>query len=85
MIAGIIALLIGTTLTYLGWRHWHYRKQETISALEAGILKATGFDPLPLTKVDRLQTYLQAVLGFVLGPFFLLCGVVVIAGEVGIL
>ena len=85
MTAGIIALLIGAMLTYLGWRHWRFRKHNTISILEAGILKAAGADPLPLTKVDRILTYAQAILGFILGPFFLLCGIVVMAGELGYL
>ena len=85
MTAGIIALLIGMALSYVGWRHWRHRKQETISVLEAGILKATGAEPLPRTKVDRVLTYVQAILGVILGVFFLLCGIVVIAGELGYL
>jgi hypothetical protein len=85
VIAGIIGLLIGATLTHVGWRHWRYRKQQTISVLEAGLLKAANAEPLPRTKIDRFLTYLQAILGCILGPFFLLCGIAVIAGELGYL
>ena len=85
MTAGLIALLMGVTLTYVGWRHWSFRKQDTISVLEAGLLKAAGEDPLPRTKIDRILTYVQAVLGLILGPFFFLCGIAVLAGELGYL
>jgi len=85
VIAGLIALVMGMVLTWVGWRHWRYRNEETIGALEASILKMTGESPLPRTRVDRFLTYLQASFGFVLGPFFLLVGVVIILGELGLI
>jgi len=85
MIAGIAYIAIGLLLTWVGWRHWRYRKEETVSILEATILKATGEEPLPRTGVDRFLTRLQAVFGFVLGPFFFLIGTAVIFVELGIL
>ena len=84
MISGLTFLLIGSLLTWVGWRHWRYRKEETISVLEATIFKATGSEPLPRTNFDRLLTYAQAALGFVLGPFFFLLGFIVLAVELGL-
>jgi hypothetical protein len=83
--AGLIALLIGVLLTWIGWRHWRYRKQDSIGILEASILKVAGEEPLPRTKFDRLMGYTQAILGLTLGPFFLLVGFVVIASELELL
>ena len=85
MITGAFYLFLGALLIWIGWRHWRYRNQETISILEAGILKAADEEPLPRTKVDRSLSYLQAGFGFILGPFFLLCGLAVILGELGLL
>lgn len=85
MIAGFFFLALGSLLIFGGVRHWRYRKQETISLLEAGILKATGVEPLPRTKVDRVLTHFHAIFSFILGPFFFLCGVAAIAGELGLL
>ena len=78
MQAGFIALAIGAPLTWTGWRHWRLRDQETISVLEAAILRTTGQDTLPRTRFDRVFGRVQAVLGLVLGPFFLLAGLAVL-------
>ena len=85
MTSGIIVLLIGAVLTHVGWRHWRYRKQPTISLLEAGLLKAMDEAPLPGTSLDKFLTYVSAGLGLILGPFFLFCGIAVLAGELGYL
>jgi len=74
-------VVLGLFLTWTGWRHWRYRHEETISLLEAGILKATGEEPEPRTPLDRKLSIVQAVLGFVLGPFFLLIGIAGIMVE----
>jgi hypothetical protein len=81
----VFSLAIGAVLTWIGWRHWRYRKEETISLLEAGILKATGIEPLPRTRTDRALTYVHAILGLLLGSFFLLIGVVGILAELDVL
>ena len=78
MLSGLIAIGIGALLTWIGWQHWRLRHQETISVIEAAILRATGDDPLPLTKFDRSFSRVQAVLGLVLGPFFLVAGLAVL-------
>ena len=85
MIAGISYLAIGILVTWFGWRHWRYRKEETVNLLEAAMLRTTGLDPLPRTRLDRFLTYVQAVLGFVLGPILFMLGVAVISGELGLL
>jgi TRAP-type C4-dicarboxylate transport system permease small subunit len=85
VIAGITYLLIGALLSWVGWRHWRYRKEETVSALEVGILKVTGQEPLPRTRLDRFLTYLQATFGFVLGPFFFVLGIIVILAKLELL
>ena len=84
MIVGLTYLLIGVMLTWVGWRHWRFRKEETVSALETSILHVTGESPRVRTHLDRLLTYIQAFFGFVLGPFFFLIGLVVTLGELGI-
>ncbi len=78
MLGGLFYLVLGIFLIWIGWRHWRFRRQETISVLEAAILRATGEEPLPRTKFDRILEYVQAGLGFVLGPFFLLCGLAIL-------
>ena len=85
MIAAFFYVALGALLTWVGWRHWRYRNQETVSVLEATILKKTGEEPLPRTRVDGILTYLQAILGFLLGPFFFLIGVVIILSELGMI
>ncbi|QCB53121.1 hypothetical protein E5675_00785 [Sphingopyxis sp. PAMC25046] len=85
MIVGIGYLAIGMLLFWVGWNHWRYRKEETISLLEAGILKATGVEPLPPKRLDWLIKHLQAILGFMLGPFFAFLGIIVILSELELL
>ena len=76
---------IGAALTSMALRHWRYRHEETVSVLEAAILKVGGGEPLPRTRLDRFLTYVQVVLGFILGPFFFLSGIVIIWVELGLL
>ena len=85
MIIGIGYLAMGLLLFWVGWNHWRYRKEETISLLEAGMLKATGVEPLPPKRLDWLLKYLQAILGFILGSFFAFIGAVAILNELEIL
>lgn len=85
MIAGLVLLVIGAVALSLGWNHWRYRKQETVNILEAAISRMTGEAPLPLTKLDWFLKNPQAILGFILGPFFILVGVAVILGELELL
>jgi len=85
VIAAFFFLSLGALLTWIGSRHWRYRNQATTSVLEAIILKTTGDEPLPRTRVDRFLTHVQAIFGLVLGPFFFLCGVVIFMSELGVI
>ena len=85
VIAGIGYLAMGLLLLWVGWNHWRYRKEETISILRAAIVKATGEEPLPTTRIDWFLKYLQAILGFILGPIFAFLGIIVILGELEML
>jgi hypothetical protein len=82
---GLIALAMGLLLLLVGWNHWRYRQQETINILEGTILNVSGGEPLPLTKLDWFLKYLQAILGFILGSFFTLLGVIIILNELEML
>jgi len=82
---GLLIFAMGVLLLWVGWNHWQYRRQETVNILEAAILRSTGEEPLPLTKLDWFLKNLQAILGFILGPFFILAGVAVILGELELL
>jgi hypothetical protein len=77
-LGGVFFLGLGALLTWLGWRHWRFRGQDTITVLEAAILHATGEEPLPRTKFDRVLGLLQAAFGLLLGPFFFACGLAVL-------
>lgn len=69
-------------LALLGWRH---RNEENISLLETGILKATGEEPLPLTRLDwRLQRF-QLVMMTIFGPLLALLGGYGLLSETGAL
>ena len=85
MIAGLVSLVIGAVALSVGWNHWRYRKQETVSMLEVAILRSTGEESLPLTKLDWFLKNLQAILGFILGPFFILAGMAIILDELELL
>ncbi|MCY7398449.1 MAG: hypothetical protein LH466_06390 [Sphingomonas bacterium] len=85
MIAAFFYMSLGALLSWIGWRHWRYRNEESISLLESTILTQTGDEPLPRTGVDRFLTYVQAIFGFVLGPFFFLIGLVIVLSELGMI
>ena len=85
MIAGLVSLVIGAVALSVGWNHWRYRKQETVSMLEVAILRSTGEESMPLTKLDWFLENLQAILGFILGPFFILAGMAIILDELELL
>ncbi|HWV60208.1 MAG TPA: hypothetical protein VN034_06120 [Sphingopyxis sp.] len=69
-------------LALLGWRH---RNDEQISMLEAGILKVTGEEPLPLTRLDRWIQRFQLVMMTIFGPLMALLGGYGLLSELDIL
>jgi TRAP-type C4-dicarboxylate transport system permease small subunit len=85
VIASICCVALGAFFIWMGWRHWRYRKEETISVLEAAILKTTGVEPLPKTRLDRALTYVHAVLGLAFGSLFLFVGIFLFVSEMGLI
>ena len=69
-------------LALLGWRH---RSEDSISLLEAGILKATGEEPLPLTRFDRWLQRFQLLMMTAFGPLMVLLGGYGFLSELGAL
>ena len=81
MITGLVLLVLGLGMTWLAILNWRHRHEERISLLEAAILKTTGVEPLPLTKLDRALQWFQIVMMSVFGPVMTLAGVAVLIGE----
>jgi hypothetical protein len=81
MIKAIVFIALGALLLHTGWRHWRMRHLETVSVLEAAVLKATKEAPLPRTGADKALTYIQAIFGFIFGPILMMLGGVLLAGE----
>jgi hypothetical protein len=81
MIKALIFIAMGGLLTHTGWRHWRMRKMETVSVIEAALLKTAQQLPLPRTKLDKMLTYIQAILGLIFGPIIMILGGVLLAGE----
>lgn len=69
-------------LAFLGWRH---RGDEPISLLEAGVLKVTGEERLPRTRLDRWLQGFQLVMMAIFGPLMALLGGYGLLTELGAL
>jgi hypothetical protein len=85
VIFAVVMFLVGvlfTRLAVLGWRH---RKEEKISLLEAAIFKATGVEPLPLTRFDRWMQNFQLIMMSIFGPALLFIGAAGFLIELGVL
>ncbi len=85
MILALILLAIGILFSWaaiLGWRH---RREQSISLLEAAILKATGEEPLPLTWLDRWLQKFQLAMMSLFGPALIVTGVYGLLSELGAL
>jgi hypothetical protein len=84
MISGLFLTLFGGFLTWIAVYNWRHRRDEKISIVEAVILKATGEQPLPLTRFDRALQWFQIVMASILGPLLLLAGLAVLFDQTGI-
>jgi len=73
VIFGFGLLAAGLFFCWLARRLWKYRHSGSISLLEAAILKATGEEPLPRTKIDSwlhdFQMVMLALFGILLVAF----------------
>ena len=85
MIFALILLGVGSLFTFLAVVGWRHRSEESISLLEAAILKTTGEEPLPITWFDRLGHRLQLILMSILGPVLIALGLAGILIEMGVL
>jgi hypothetical protein len=74
--------LLFTSLAVVGWRH---RTEERISLIEAGILKATGQEPLPLTRFDKWFQRFQLLMMSIFGPAITVLGLLFLLVEMGVL
>ena len=59
--------------------------EEKISILEAVILKTTGVEPLPLTRLDRWLQRFHIVFASIFGPLLLLVGFYGLLSELGVI
>ncbi|QSR18072.1 hypothetical protein [Novosphingobium sp. KA1] len=83
MIPAILFLVFGGFLTWVAVVNWRHRSEEKISALEAAILRATGEEPLPLTRLDKAFQTFHLVFASIFGPLFLLLGAAMLAVDLG--
>jgi len=85
ILKGMLAVVIGAVLLLVGRNNWRHRDTEAVPVLEDHILRLSGEEPLPRTRFDRVSRRIQAGLGLVLGLFFLFVGLLILAGEVGLI
>jgi hypothetical protein len=85
MIFALAVLGIGVLLSCLAVLGWRHRRQASISLLEAAILKATGEEPLPLTRWDRWLQRFQLAMMSLFGPALVMLGVLGLFDELGVL
>ena len=85
MIFALVMLGIGLLFCWLAALGWKHRNEEKISLIEAGILKAAGAEPLPLTKFDRWFQKFQLVMMTIFGPLLVFIGGSGLLIEMGLL
>ncbi len=83
MIVALGLLLFGVFFCWAAISGWRYRHEESISLLEAGILKATGEEPLPLNRFDRFLQKFQLVMMSLFGPPMVFLGGYGLLSEIG--
>lgn len=85
VIFGIGLLAVGLFFCWLALRLWKYRDGDSISILEAAILKATGAEPLPRTKIDGWLLYFQMVMSALFGILLVAVSVYGLFEEAGLI
>ena len=84
MIASLFFIVFGGFLTLIAILNWRHRREEKINLLEAAILKVTGEEPLPLTRLDRILQTFHIILASIFGPVLLFLGIAMMADQLGI-
>ncbi|MBA4087574.1 MAG: hypothetical protein C0491_07210 [Novosphingobium sp.] len=85
MIASLFFIVFGGFLSFTAILNWRYRREEKINLLEAAILKATGAEPLPLTRLDRILQTFHIIMASIFGPVLLFLGIAMMADQSGII
>lgn len=85
MIFALVFLGMGALFCWFAVVGWRHRNEDSISLFEAGILKATGEEPLPLTRFDRGLQRFQLVMMTIFGPLMVLIGGFGFLSEIGAL
>ncbi|VWX58581.1 hypothetical protein [Sphingorhabdus sp. 109] len=80
---GLFAL--GLFFGWLALRLWRYRDEGSISILEAALLKTTGEEPQPRTKLDHWLHYFQMVLAFIFATLLVSVSIYGLLEEAGVL
>ncbi|PKB14820.1 hypothetical protein B0I00_2422 [Novosphingobium kunmingense] len=85
MIVALALFGVGALFTWLAALGWRRRDDDNISILEAGILKVTGAEPLPVTGFDRWLQRFQLVMMSLFGPVMIFIGGFGFLSELGVL
>lgn len=85
LIVGVGLLGFGLLFCWMALLGWRHRSEEQVSLLEAGILKVTGGEALPLTRVDRWLKRFQLVMMTIFGPLMAFLGGYGLFSELGAL
>ena len=85
MIVALGLLLVGLLFCWLAFAGWRNRHGESISLLEAVILKVGDDEPLPLTKFDRWLQKSQLIMISTFGPPMVFLGGYGLLSEIGAL
>ena len=84
MIASLFFIVFGGFLTFTAILNWRHRREEKFNLLEAAILKVTGAEPLPLTRLDRILQTFHVIMASLFGPVLLFLGIAMMADHLGI-
>ncbi|GAA4773999.1 hypothetical protein [Novosphingobium ginsenosidimutans] len=85
LIISVVMFGAGVFFTWSAVGGWRNLKHDNISILEAGILKVTGAEPLPVTGFDRWLQRFQLVMMSLFGPVMIFIGGFGFLSELGVL
>ncbi|MFM5930128.1 MAG: hypothetical protein ACKOPQ_04390 [Novosphingobium sp.] len=85
MIFALVLTAAGVFFTWAAIMGWRHRREESVSLLEAAILKVTGAEPLPISRFDRWLQRFHLVMTSIMGPSALVIGGYGLFREMGLL
>jgi hypothetical protein len=83
VIAALFFVAFGGFMTFIAILNWRHRHEEKINLLEAAILKVTGEEPLPLTRLDRILQTFHIIMASIFGPLLLAVGIALMVDQLG--